>query len=59
MKYLKVEQVAARYGVHKKTIWEWARTKPEFPKPQKLSPRVTRWQLTDIEAYEQRLSSAA
>lgn len=50
--YLTVQQVADRFGVHKMTIWLWARERPEFPKPVKLSARTTRWKQADIQAFE-------
>jgi prophage regulatory protein len=49
--YLDVTQVAARLSVSTDTIWRWKR-EGRFPKARKLSARVTRWLLADIEAWE-------
>jgi len=33
------------------TIWRWVRTQPEFPKPFRLGPGVTCWDLDAIEEF--------
>jgi len=43
---------AARYlGVSVPTLWRWARERPNFPRPQRLGPRSSRWDLTDVDAW--------
>ncbi len=49
--YLTDRQVAERYGVSRTTIWLWKR-KGDFPKAVRLSAGMTRWRLSDIEAWE-------
>lgn len=49
--YLTVEQVAARLGVSRDSIWRWKRN-GTFPKAVKLGGRTTRWKLADVEAWE-------
>ena len=49
--YLKVEQVAARFGVSVDSIWRWKRN-GDVPQAVRLGPGATRWKLTDIEAWE-------
>lgn len=39
-------------GVSDKTIWTWVK-RGEFPAPVKLSPTVTVWRLSDIQAWMQ------
>ena len=51
--YISDIQLAARYSVHRATIWRWVITEPKFPKPVKLSPQCTRWKNSDIVAWEQ------
>lgn len=33
------------------TIWRWASERPDFPRPQKIGPRVTVWDLDEIDAW--------
>jgi len=44
--------LAEHYGVHRTTIWAWVRDNPEFPKPVKLSKKVTRWRGQSINAFD-------
>ena len=37
-------------GVSDKTIWSWVK-RGEFPAPVKLSPSVTVWRLSDVQAW--------
>ncbi|WP_308032481.1 helix-turn-helix transcriptional regulator [Neisseria cinerea] len=53
---LTANEVAHLLGVSKGTIKNWKNPKsryyrPDFPKPLKLSARVIRWQLKEIEDY--------
>jgi len=50
--YLSNAQLAARYGLHRSTLWRWAKTDPTFPKPVSLSVGCTRWKLSAIENWE-------
>lgn len=51
--WLDIEEVAARFSVTPSTIWRWTREQRiPFPKPVRLTPRVTRWRLADIESFE-------
>lgn len=50
--YLTDNQVAARYGVSKPTVWRWVRTNPNFPAPVKLSTNCSRWTLASLESWE-------
>ncbi|MHA7865878.1 MAG: helix-turn-helix transcriptional regulator [Salipiger thiooxidans] len=50
--YLSDKQIAERYAVSRKTVWDWAKTDPAFPNPMKLSPGCTRWKLDELEAWE-------
>jgi prophage regulatory protein len=53
--YLSVDQVAARFGVSKDSIWRWKR-EGDFPAAVKLGGTTTRWRLSDIEDWEGRLA---
>lgn len=50
--YLSDQQLAARYGVHRTTLWRWVKSEPGFPKPVVLSLGCTRWKLSAIEGWE-------
>lgn len=45
------DDICERYGIHKKTLDDW-RGRGEFPPPIKIGPRLVRWRLADVEAYE-------
>ncbi|MEG3081320.1 AlpA family phage regulatory protein [Halomonas sp. 5021] len=49
--FLSADQAANRYGVHRASIYRWAK-ESAFPAPIKLGPNVTRWALADLEAWE-------
>ncbi len=49
---LRVSDLAPRLGVSKNTIWRWVRNKNStFPKPIKLSDKVTVWKADDVLAW--------
>ncbi len=50
--YKSAHEVAERYGVQPVSVWRWAKNNKNFPKPRKLSPRCTRWLLSELEAWE-------
>ena len=41
-KFLRIKNVMEKTGIAKSTIWLWVR-EGKFPKPIKLSPRITVW----------------
>lgn len=53
--FLSIKEVAARYGVVRQTLWRWCKD-PDlgFPAPISLASGTLRWQLDDLETYEQR-----
>ncbi len=56
--YFADTQLAARYGVHRSTIWRWVKTDPNFPDPIVFSSGCTRWKLSEVEAWESRRASS-
>ena len=48
-----VKQVARLLGVGKSTIWRWCK-QGKFPRPIKLSQRITRWRAEDVAALTMR-----
>ena len=55
--YISVNQLAARYGTHRATIWRWAQN-GNFPIPVKLGPGCTRWRSSDVEKWEAQRTGA-
>lgn len=55
--YISDAQIAARFGVHRSTPWRWAKSDKRFPQPVKLSTRITRWKLSEIEQWEKERGS--
>lgn len=51
--FLKVIQVANRYGVNRSTIWRWVK-QGQFPKPKKINCGSSRWSSIDLEEWELR-----
>ncbi len=50
MKLMRVKQVSAQTGLAVSTIWKYVKS-GEFPKPHKLSIRVTVWNSEDIDKW--------
>lgn len=50
-RYIADTFLAQRYGVHRTTIWRWAR-EGKFPKPVKLPSGTARWRASDIVKWE-------
>lgn len=48
---LRVPDVAAFLGCGVATVWRRTKDDPTFPRPIKLSERVTVWKLSEIEAW--------
>ncbi len=51
--FLSDRAVARRYAVSRNTVWRWVREGHDgFPPPVHLSPKCTRWSLSDLEKWE-------
>lgn len=48
VKFLRIKNVMEKTGIVKSTIWLWV-SEGKFPKPIKLSPRITVWENEEIE----------
>ncbi|WP_397474219.1 helix-turn-helix transcriptional regulator [Pusillimonas sp.] len=48
--YVRLPVVASICGVGKSTVWKWAAS-GRFPRPTKLSPRVSAWNVTVLRAW--------
>ncbi|WP_163160538.1 helix-turn-helix transcriptional regulator [Bradyrhizobium uaiense] len=51
-RFITDKQLAGRWGIDPSTIWRNAKKSPTYPQPVKLSARVTRFRLSDVERHE-------
>lgn len=51
-------QVAKRYGVSRPTVWRWT-SLGKLPKPVHFSRGCTRWQVSQLEAFEAKVMEEA
>ncbi len=49
-RYLRVKAVAQFLGVSEPTIWKWSR-EDKMPRPIKLGPRTTVWDMSEVTAW--------
>ena len=49
--FLRIKDVMKMTGIAKSTIWLWV-SESKFPKPIKLSPRITVWESNQIEEWK-------
>lgn len=49
--HITVKNLSARWSVSVPTIWRWSRLN-KIPTPYKLGENITRWKLSEIEAWE-------
>ncbi|MBU3015655.1 AlpA family phage regulatory protein [Poseidonibacter lekithochrous] len=52
--FLRITEVMKKTGIAKSTIWLWVK-EDKFPKPIKLSPRITVWEEEKINNWMSRL----
>lgn len=50
-RFIRDIDLAQRYKVSRATIWSWVRI-GVFPRPRRIGPSTTRWDIADIERYE-------
>ncbi len=56
--FLTDKDIAERYQVSRCSPWRWAKN-GTFPKPIRLSPGVSRWELRQVEEHEQKQAEQA
>jgi len=52
--FLRIKEVMKKTGIARSTIWLWV-SENKFPKPIKLSPRITVWEEEKIDNWMSRL----
>ena len=50
-RYVSDKYLAERYKVSRATPWNWAKA-GTFPRPKKIGPNTTRWDLDEVERHE-------
>jgi predicted DNA-binding transcriptional regulator AlpA len=50
-RYLRADELAVYLSIGRSTVWLWCKTKPRFPSPIRLSPRVTVFDLREVERF--------
>lgn len=58
MDLLRVKGVAEKLNIGISSVWYLTKNQEGFPKPFKLSPRVTVWKVSEIEAYIDSIGAA-
>ena len=48
---LRVAEVASILGCCKSSVWNWVKTRPNFPQPRREGNRYTYWFRHEVEAY--------
>ena len=56
LELLTAPEVAAILRIHAKSIWRLVRDSG-FPKPIKISPRITRWRRSEVNAFIEKRAS--
>lgn len=52
MKFLRISDVAEKTALSESTIWLWV-SEGKFPKPIKLSPKITIWEEAKVDEWMQ------
>ena len=52
IRYVNSRQLAQRYSVTERTIWRWTE-QGVLPKPERIGGRTTRWDLAQVDQYDQ------
>jgi prophage regulatory protein len=47
---IRIPEVMSKLGIGRSTVWQYVKEN-KMPKPSKLSPKVTVWRETEIQAY--------
>ena len=50
--YLPIQEVCKRYAVGRTTVYDW-RNSGIIPPPYKLGPKLVRWKLSELVAWEE------
>jgi len=48
--YARPADAARHFGVCKTTLWRWAK-RPDFPKPARLGPKITLFEIAAVERW--------
>jgi predicted DNA-binding transcriptional regulator AlpA len=57
--FVRVREVAAMTLLSEREVWRRARSDASFPKPRKVSARVTVWVRREVERWQERVIGSA
>lgn len=57
-RYVSDKDLSRRYSVSRATPWKWAKS-GILPKPKRIGPNTTRWDLDEIEQFEAKKAGAS
>ncbi len=49
--YRRISETCARYKISRSTLWFWVKNRADFPKPYKAGPKVTLFDINEIDAF--------
>jgi prophage regulatory protein len=48
---IRAKAAAQLFGIGAATFWRWAKERADFPKPRRLSPRCTVWDIEELRQW--------
>lgn len=57
-RYATDKDLSERYNVCRATPWNWAKA-GKFPKPKRIGPNTTRWDMDEVERFEAEQAGAS
>lgn len=54
--FLRIKEVMKKTGIARSTIWLWV-SENKFPRPIKLSPRITVWEEEKINIWQENIKN--
>ena len=57
-RWLTTQQTARWLGISRASVWNWLKTKENFPKPVYFTPKKPKWRVSEIESFEAAIIAA-
>ncbi len=58
-KSLRPKHAAEHLGIGRATLWRWSKERADFPKPRRLSPRCTVFDMAELDAWRDAQTGSA